>query len=66
MERSSRRAASRVDAAKEKLTALRDAKATGKKRVMDYELRREEDIYDEVRAPLLRLHAHTPACVSAC
>lgn len=61
MERGSRRAASRVDAAKEKLTALRDAKATGKKRVMDFELKREEDIYDEART---HLQPHLAACVS--
>jgi hypothetical protein len=61
MERSSRRAASRADVAKDRLTALRDAKATGKKRVMDFELKREEDIYDEART---QLHTPLPACVS--
>jgi hypothetical protein len=61
MERSSRRAASRVDAAKEKLNALREAKAGGNnKRVLDYELKREDDIYDEVRAARWPCALHTP------
>jgi len=45
----SRRGASRADAAKEKLAALAAGKASGKKRVETFEVRREEAVYDEVR-----------------
>ena len=50
-----------MDAAKEKLNALREAKAGGNnKRVLDYELKREDDIYDEVRAARWPCALHTP------
>ena len=45
-----RRNASRTDAAKEKLAALAALKASGKKRVETFEAKREEAVYDEVRA----------------
>ena len=49
-----RRNASRTEAAKEKLAALAALKQSGKKRVETFEAKREEAVYDEVRAGCAR------------